>query len=333
MRAWRAPKRSRALALGLVLMAGGVTACGGDTANKAARDANGSAAGDSASDTSPASAMVAGDSLDDFGAVVTPVAANARVVSLNPTATEVLFALGVQQQLVGRSDYDEFPAEAKRLPALGNGIKPNVEAVLAARPALVVLYATADNRPAADAFARAGVRVLALRGDRIEGFHRLVRILGTTLGASEAARVLSDSVAATLDTVRARVARNVPNASRPAVLWPVWPTPPMVIGQGSYLHELLEIAGARNVFADLPAPSPQVNIEEVVRRAPDRVVSSRTRADELQASPVWRSVPAVARGQFVLIDPALTLRPSVQLGMAASALARALHPALADSLP
>lgn len=262
-----------------------------------------------------------------------PLEADARVVSLNPTATEVLFALGVQRQLVGRSDYDEFPAEAKRLPALGNGIKPNVEAVLSARPALVVLYATADNRPAADAFARAGVRVLALRGDRIEGFHRLVRILGTTLGASEAARVLSDSVAATLDTVRARVARNVPAASRPAVLWPVWPTPPMVIGQGSYLHELLEIAGARNVFADLDAPSPQVNIEEVVRRAPDRVVSSLTRADELRSSPVWRSVPAVARGDFVIIDPALTLRPSVQLGMAASALARALHPTLADSLP
>jgi ABC-type Fe3+-hydroxamate transport system substrate-binding protein len=323
MRAWWAARR--ALALGFVLMAGGVWACGGEAASNTAQDSLGRAT------KAPASTAV--DSLDDFGAPVMPLEADARVVSLNPTATEVLFALGVQRQLVGRSDYDEFPAEAKRLPALGNGIKPNVEAVLAARPALVVLYATADNRPAADAFARAGVRVLALRGDRIEGFHRLVRILGTTLGASEAARVLSDSVAATLDTVRARVARNVPAASRPAVLWPVWPTPPMVIGQGSYLHELLEIAGARNVFADLDAPSPQVNIEEVVRRAPDRVVSSLTRADELRSSPVWRSVPAVARGDFVIIDPALTLRPSVQLGMAASALARALHPTLADSLP
>lgn len=308
-----------------MLMAGSLFAC----AQEAARNAP----GDSAGTATGATASAAVDSLDDFGTAVVPVEANARVVSLNPTATEVLFALGVQGQMVGRSDYDEFPAEAKRLPALGNGIKPNVEAVLAARPSLVVLYATADNRPAADAFARAGVRVLALRGDRIEGFHRLVRILGTTLGANEAARVLNDSVAATLDTVRARVARNVPEASRPAVLWPVWPTPPMVIGQGSYLHELLEIAGARNVFADLAEPSPQVNIEEVVRRAPDKVVSSRTRAGELQNSPVWRSVPAVARGDFVIIDPALTLRPSVQLGMAASALARALHPTLADSLP
>jgi iron complex transport system substrate-binding protein len=311
-----------ALGLGLALMA-----CGALGDQQSAGDSS------AVSETAPVASPALSDSLDDFGAAVAPVAANARVVSLNPTATEVLFALGVQQQLVGRSDYDEFPAEAKLLPALGNGIKPNVEAVLAARPTVVVLYATADNRAAAEAFARAGVQVVALRGDRIEGFHRLVRILGTTLNAGDAARVLSDSVQGTLERVRAVVARNVPDASRPTVLWPVWPTPPMVIGSGSYLHELLEIAGARNVFGDMDAPSPQVNIEEVVRRAPQRVVSSRTRADELKASPVWRSVPAVARGDFVLIDPALTLRPSVQLGMAASALARALHPSLTDSLP
>jgi len=310
-----------ALGLGVALVACGAS---GDQT---------SSADSTVGDAAPASTTAPSDSLDDFGAPVASVAANARVVSLNPTATEVLFALGVQTQLVGRSDYDEFPAEAKRLPAMGNGIKPNVEAVLAARPNVVVLYATADNLAAAEAFARAGVKVVALRGDRIEGFHRLVRILGTTLNASDAARVLSDSVHATLERVRAVVARNVSDSSRPTVLWPVWPTPPMVIGRGSYLHELMDIAGARNVFGDMDAPSPQVNIEEVVRRAPQRVVSSATRAEELKASPVWRSVPAVANGQFVLIDPALTLRPSVQLGMAAVALARALHPALTDSLP
>jgi len=310
------------LGLGFTLVACG--ASGGD--QSAASDSSGTGA---AAVATPA----VSDSLDDFGAPVAPVADSARVVSLNPTATEVLFALGVQGQLVGRSDYDEFPAEARRLPALGNGIKPNVEAVLAARPNVVVLYATADNRAAAEAFARAGVQVVALRGDRIEGFHRLVRILGTTLNASGAARVLSDSVHATLERVRAVVSRNVPDTARPTVLWPVWPTPPMVIGRGSYLHELMDIAGARNVFGDMDAPSPQVNIEEVVRRAPQRVVSSATRAEELKVSPVWRSVPAVAAGQFVLIDPALTLRPSVQLGMAAVALARALHPSLTDSLP
>jgi ABC-type Fe3+-hydroxamate transport system substrate-binding protein len=286
-------------------------------------------------DSPPAAAVAtrAPADTDDFGAPL-PVDARdaARVVSLNPAATEIIFALGAQQHLIGRSRWDEFPAEAKAIPALGDGIKPNVEAVLATKPTLVVLYATADNRPAAATFARAGVRTLAVRVDRIAHFHTLVHTLGVALGEDAAAARVSDSVAVTLERVRSTVARLVPLANRPRVVWPVWVTPPMVIGGGSYMDELLAIAGANNVFRDNPAPSPTVSIEEIIARAPQRVVTSETRAAELRSSPVWGSIPAVKNGAFSLDDPKLAGRPSVVMGMAAVQLARALHPALADSI-
>ncbi|MBL0939955.1 MAG: ABC transporter substrate-binding protein [Gemmatimonadaceae bacterium] len=308
----------------LALCASTVAACR-DSSDDSSRDASRDSATASANVLTPADT-------DDFGAPFPDASSAQRVVTLNPTSTEIIFALGENSRLVGRSDWDEFPKEAKQLPSLGNGIKPNVEAVLAARPTLVVLYATPDNRPAVEAFTRAGVKTLALRVDRIAGFHKHVEILGRVFGVADKAKILNDSVSATLRRVQSLVERHVPVDQRPTALWPVWNTPPMVIGGGSYMDELLTIAGARNVFHDNANPSPQVSVEEIVRRNPQQIVVGPARAKELAASPIWRAVPAVRDGHFAVMDPELTGRPSVQLGMAAMALARSLHPALADSL-
>lgn len=267
---------------------------------------------------------------DDFG-VPLPIDARyaGRVVSLNPSATEAIFAIGADARLVGRSRWDQYPADVARIPAIGDGIRPAVEAVLATKPTLVVLYATAENRAVAEALARAGVRTIALRVDRIVQFHAQLRVLGIALGATERAAAVSDSVQRTLDRVRALTQRV---ATRPAVVWPVWNTPPMVIGGGSYMDELLDIAGAHNVFHDLAQPSPSVSMEEIIVRAPALVMVSAKQAEALGRDDTWRALPAVRAKRFVQHEPAVTGRPSVVLGMAAVQLARALHPALADSL-
>ena len=268
--------------------------------------------------------------VDDFGtALPTDASAGERVVSLNPAATEIIFAMGAQRALVGRSRWDLYPAAALALPAVGDGIKPNVEAVLAQHPTLVILYATADNRAAADAFARAGVKTMTLRLDHIAQFISLTRHLGVALGAATAAQAIADSVQHTLDAVRA-VTRTTTMRS---VVWSVSRQPVLVIGRGSYLDELMEIAGARNVFHDLEAPSPPVNVEEIAKRAPEAVIASQKSADALSQSASWNAVQAVRQKRFIIVDPDLTGRPSVVLGMAAVQLARALHPELASRLP
>jgi len=230
---------------------------------------------------------------------------------------------------VGRSRWDEYPNAVSRIPALGDGIRPNIEAVLAARPTLVVLYATAENRAAADALARAGVRTIALRVDRIAQFHRLLAALGRALGAEANARIVSDSVQSTLDRVRSLTA----SRPRPRVVWPAWESPLLVIGGGSYIDELLTIAGAENVFHDMDAPSPPVSIEEIAKRAPDLVITGASRGAKLSANPSWQAIRAVRETRFIVQDPSVTGRPSAVLGMAAVQLARALHPELRDSLP
>ena len=132
--------------------------------------------------------VVAAADTDDFG-VPLPTDAQfaSRVVSLNPTATEVIFAIGAESKLVGRSRWDEFPADAQKVTPLGDGIRPNVEAVLGAKPTLVILYAAAENRAAAEAFRNAGVRTITLRVDHIAQFMSLCTRLGIAMGAPERA--------------------------------------------------------------------------------------------------------------------------------------------------
>ena len=261
---------------------------------------------------------------DDFGHQVVrgSATAPARIVSLNPATTEILFALGVGSRVIGRSRWDQWPAAARAVAEVGDGIRPNVEAVLARRPDLVVLYASADNRQAAERLRAAGVRTLALKVDRISEFRRAVRILGDATGAAVHATVVVDSVDRTIAQVRAATS----DLPHPSVFWHVWDAPVITIGAGSFLHELVEIAGARNVYADLRQPSPQVTLEDVARRDPDMVLAGAAGAAHITRAPAWSAVRAVREGRVVVVDTALVGRPSVNLGAAAVSLARLIHP-------
>ncbi len=267
---------------------------------------------------------------DDFGQPF-PADASfaARVVSLNPAFTEIAFAIGAGDRLVGRTAWDDRPAAALAVTDVGAGIRPNVEAVLATKPTLVLLYATAENRAAADALARAGVRTLALRTVTIADFRRASQVLGVALGAVPQATALVDSIDATLEAVREAV-RDV---TRPRVVWPSWDSPVMVVGNASYEAELLALAGAENVFADREESVATVTVEEIARRDPALLLAGPDRAARLRESATWRAVPAVRDGRLVVLDTAVIGRPGVTIGMAAVSIARALHPDRADRLP
>jgi iron complex transport system substrate-binding protein len=261
---------------------------------------------------------------DDFGDTVVIEAAHqpARIVSLNPTTTEILFAIGAGSRVVGRSTYDVFPDAARAVTDVGMPLRPNIEAVLAVHPDLVLLYASSDNRQAAQRFHQAGVRTLSLKIDSIAQFERDTRLLGRFTGDSASAYTLVDSVAATLDRVRAAT-KDLP---RPTVFIPTWDRPLIAIGGGSFLSQLLDIAGARNIYGDIPAPSAVVTIEDVTKRNPDLVMVSPASAPTLDSNPKWRALSAVRQKRVLVFDTTLVGRPSVTLGAAARSLAELLHP-------
>jgi iron complex transport system substrate-binding protein len=259
---------------------------------------------------------------DDFGDTLRIGAAPSRIVSLNPTTTEMLFSMGAGPRLVGRTHWDLYPDSARLVPDLGTGIRPNVEAVLGSRPDLVVLYASADNRAAALQLRKAGVNTVSLKIDLIRDFERASRILGLVLRDSARAATVSDSVLRTLDRVR-QSTRDLP---RPTVFWHIWDAPLITIGKGSYMNELIDIAGGRNVYGDIDAPSPPVSIEDVLRRDPQYIITGPEGARKIRADKRWAAAPAVRAGRVLVVDTAVVGRPAVRLGEAAVALAKALHP-------
>ena len=259
---------------------------------------------------------------DDFGSVIDVRRIPRRIVSLNPTTTEVLFAIGAANRVVGRSQWDVFPASAKRVPSLGQALRPNVEAIIGAHPDLVLLYASADNRPAFDKLRQSGIATVAFKIDNIEQFARDTRLIGRIVGNTESAAVLVDSVQGTLARVRAATA----SLPHPSVFIHVWNKPIIAIGGGSFLSELLEVAGAHNVYADIPGPSATVTLEDVVRRNPDVVLASPSAVSSMRADEGWRTVAAIRSGRLLAYDTLLVGRPSATLGAAAVSLAALLHP-------
>ena len=288
-------------------------ACTTDT-TPVTRDESASATG--------ALSTVARATRDDFGDTLPAGITPRRIVSLNPATTELFFALGAGSRLVGRTEYDLYPREAQAVPSLGGGMRPNVEAVLGVRPDLIVLYASQENRGAAARFRAAGVPTLSLRVDRIAHFRRTVLRLGEVLGDTAVARVVVDSVDRTL----ARVGAATAGRARPAAFWKAWDSPVIAIGGGSFLTELVAVAGGRNIYGDDPRPSLDVTVEDVVRRDPDVVLAGPESAARMRSAPAWRALRAVREGRVLVVDTTLVGRPGVRLGEAAVSIARLLHP-------
>lgn len=259
--------------------------------------------------------------VDDFGDTVRAGLVAQRIVSLNPVTTEVLLALGERNRLVGRTHWDLFSEDSRSIPDVGDGMSPNVEAVLGQRPDLVILYATESNRAAARQLRQAGVATLAYRTDRVSDLARVAPVLAMQVGRPDAGPTV-DTTLARLDSLRALP---VP-ARRVRAFWHIWDAPILTIGKGSYLTELLEIAGAENVFGDLEAPSPQVTLEEIVRRDPDVILVGPTGAARLRAHQGWQAVRAVREGRVLVIDTSIVGRPGIRMGEAAQFLRGLLRP-------
>jgi iron complex transport system substrate-binding protein len=245
---------------------------------------------------------------DDAGTYVRLGSPPRRIVSLNPTTTELLFAIGAGSRLVGRSGACDYPPAAAEVPDLGDGFPPVVEAVAATRPDLVVLYHSAGNASAAERLRELGIPVLRLRTDRLADVARAARLLGRASGAAHA----GDSVAATLEAELAqqRATAGRREAGGIPVLLLAWDQPVIALGAGSFASELVELAGGRNVFADVAAPSAPVSLEAIAAREPAVVILAGSEMPGLERRPEWRTLRAIRERRVVRLTESSSNRPS-----------------------
>ena len=235
-----------------------------------------------------------------------------RIVSLLPSFTEILFAIGAGDRVVGRTQWCDYPPAALAVPSVGDGMPPNIEAVAARKPDLVVLYKSGPNVGAAQQLERIGIRTVLLDMNRLEDLGPATRTLGRMTGLEQRA----DSLARVMDSL---ASTNLPAPPPSAtVAFVVWDNPPIIIGRGSYLDQLATLAGARNVFDDVAQPSSQVSLETIAARDPEwiAVLSDSAEMPAFAKRPEWRAVRAVRNGRFLLLPGSLFGRPGPRSGEA-----------------
>lgn len=254
-----------------------------------------------------------------------------RIVSLAPSLTEVLFAIGAGDHVVGVTDLCDRPPAVRGLPRVG-GITSatlRLEAVVALRPDLVVAIGS-DQEAAVEALAGLGLRVevvpSASLGDVLEAARRLGEMTGRRAEGSALAAGLGARVAA----VRRGVA-NLAQEDRPRVFFEVWDRPLMTAGPGTFLGEMVEMAGGDNVFADVEGRWVAVSPEAVLARDPEVVLTARRPGGpagvaDFAARPGWARLSAVRRGRVHALDGDLVSRPGPRLAEALEQVARYLHP-------
>jgi iron complex transport system substrate-binding protein len=258
--------------------------------------------------------------VDDAGDTLRLARPPRRIVSLNPTTTELLFALGAGDRLVGRTDACDYPAAAARVPSVGGWLPPNVEAVAARSPDLVVLYGGPTNAAAAARLRSLGIPVLVLRLDHLADVTRAARLLGRVVESVPAA----DSLARSFELALNRLRRSANPSRAPGVLLLAWDQPLIVLGSGGFVSELVELAGARNVFDDLPGTSAPVALESVVMRRPLAIVTLGAMPAGFASRPEWQALPAVRRRRILTLTESAFNRPSPRAPAAIAELRRRL---------
>jgi iron complex transport system substrate-binding protein len=257
--------------------------------------------------------------------------ASRRVISIVPSTTEMLFAMGAGDRLIAVGSYDRYPPEVSRLPRVGALIDPNVEQILAMRPDLVVMYGTQDElRKQLD---RAHVPYFAYSHHGLSDVMTTIRALGLRVGVEASANALAGRLEQDITAVRARTA----NRRRPRTLLVFGREPGSLknieaSGGEGFLHDMLEAAGGDDVLGDLHRQSVAMSTEMVLARAPEVIIEIRyaegdRRADaDIRAWNALSSVPAVRNGRVYLLKGEEFVVPGPRVANAIGRLARTLHP-------
>jgi len=250
-----------------------------------------------------------------------------RIVSMAPSVTETLFALGLGEQVVGVTDFCEYPPEVEKKTRIGGFLNPDVERILALRPELVVAL---PNEAAEKKLRGHGIQMVVTPNNSIEEVLKSFVTIGRATGREEEGRELADGIRAKLD----EVGKLVEKAPRPRVLFVVERDPIFAAGKGSFLDELVRVCGGKNVLGESKVPFPQVSMETVLSLGPEVIIDSTvigkatkeaiTEREEQWAK--WSDIPAVREGRVHVLKSSRDIVPGPRLPEAMEDFLKIIHP-------
>ncbi|MCS7124290.1 MAG: cobalamin-binding protein [Candidatus Bathyarchaeota archaeon] len=270
---------------------------------------------------------------DDIGRTVTITSPPQRIVCITPSTTEIAYALGLGNKIVGVDVYSDYPLEAVSKQRISNIYTPNPEEVAALNPDLVLMYSFwGQGDPYVDAIAGLGVNVIAIKPRSLNDIINNIRLIGRATGKIEEAETLASQLNSTINQIRNRTGNL---ADKPRVYIEFWYPPPWTFGPNTWGDEIIRVAGGVNVFGDALKDYVQTTDEEVISRNPEIIISLYgaqhvhfATLEEIRKRPGWTSIKAVQDGKVYLLDENLLTRPGPRIVLGLEAVARLLHPEL-----
>ncbi len=261
-----------------------------------------------------------------------------RIVSTAPSITELLYALGLGDRVAGVTRFCRYPPEAQKKPKIGDYVNPNLEAIAALKPDLVII----QTNPArlAERLGALHLHVLEINQENIAALFQSIRVVGNATGRSAAAENLVVSIRSQLEGIHQRVAAFPPVR----MMFVVSRSPNrldglVVVGKASYLNEVIQLAAGENVFRDAIASYPEVSLEEVIARNPEVIIDTGDMGDpgaqySRQVIALWqraRSVAAVKNHRVFPVTADFYTIPGPRVVNAAQQILQMLHPEIPHS--
>ncbi|MEX1197738.1 MAG: cobalamin-binding protein [Pseudohongiellaceae bacterium] len=247
---------------------------------------------------------------DDREETVVLDAPAARIISLAPSMTELLFSLGAGERIVGVMAHSDYPPEAAEIPVVGQHNGLDLERILSLRPDLVIAWQSGNPQGALERLEAMGIPVFVTEPESLEDIARQVDNLAALTGLEDTGSALAGDFRNDLSTLRERHA----GAEPVRVFYQVWNNPLITAGGGELIDDMISLCGGHNVFGDLPV-GPKVSVESVLQRRPDVIVGSGVDGERpawLDEWQQWKRLPAVQSDHVYHIEPDIIQRHSLR---------------------
>ena len=249
--------------------------------------------------------------LDDFNREIVLAAPASRTVSLAPHVTENLFSAGAGEKIVGVVEFSNYPPAAEKIASVGSYVQFNLETILTLEPDLVVAWRSGNNSDALDRIEKLGLPIYYSEPRTFEDIIENIEELTILAGTRETMDPMVSTVAQTIETARQTYA----NRQSIAVFYQVWPNPLMTLNGDHFLTRVLELCGARNLFADLPVIAPRVNIEAVIEANPEIIITGKVDGvnPDMSIWDKWQIVDAVRNQHIIFINSDVMHRHTLRM--------------------
>jgi len=264
---------------------------------------------------------------DGFGNKVVIEKEPVKIVSLAPSHTEILFALGLSQKIVGVSNYCDYPEAATAKEKVGDAMTVNVEKIIELEPDLVIQYGQ-GNEEVNKRIKDAGITILSYEPETVEEVIAVIEELGNITNTMKQATVVTVNMMSKMNYIVSTVEK----APKLKVFYEVWNEPLMAAGPGSFLDSLIDLAGGENIAKDASGKYPQFELEQLIERNPDVYLTAQDMPDKTTESiknrEGYETINAIKNDRIYILDPNIISRPGPRIVDGLEIVAKSIHPEL-----